>query len=79
MNLKVGDRVTAIFRKYGRHTVIGEVAEISTDEHGLPGTWVSIQVSGGDTSDKQVIWMIQNSIRVLVPIKDVKGVIENGK
>ena len=74
--LKVGQIVKAIFRKYGKHTVIGEVFEISTDEHALKGTWVSIKVTGGDTSDKQVSWMVANRINVLVPASDVLEVLQ---
>ena len=60
--LKLGNKVKALFRKYGKHTVIGEVWEISTDEHALSGTWVSIRVSGGDMSDKHVVlWPQTNS------------------
>ncbi|MBO6262020.1 MAG: hypothetical protein J6N95_05380 [Bacilli bacterium] len=73
--LKLGDKVKAIFRKYGKHIVIGEVWEISTDEHALDGTWVSIKVTGGDMSDKHVSWMVANKINVMVPISDVKEVI----
>lgn len=74
--LKLGNKVKAIFRKYGKHTVIGEVWEISTDEHALTGTWVSIRVSGGDMSDKHVAFMATNKFNVMVPIKDVLEVIE---
>ena len=69
--IKVGDRVKAVFRKYGKHIVIGDVFEISTDEHALKGTWVSIKVTGGDKNDKQVRLMIQEQINVMVPLKDV--------
>lgn len=74
--LKLGNKVKAIFRKYGKHTVIGEVWEISTDEHALSGTWVSIRVSGGDMSDKHVSWMVANIMNVMVPVSDVKEVIK---
>ena len=74
--LKLGNKVKAIFRKYGKHIVIGEVWEISTDEHALSGTWVSIRVSGGDMSDKHVAYMVANKFNVMVPIKDVLEVIE---
>lgn len=74
--LKLGNKVKAIFRKYGKHIVIGEVWEISTDEHALAGTWVSIKVTGGDMSDKHVSWMVANKMNILVPISDVKEVIE---
>lgn len=75
--LKLGDKVEAIFRKYGRHIVVGEVFEISTDEHALEGTWVSIRVSGGDMNDKHVAYMVANRFNVMVPLKDVKGILKN--
>lgn len=74
--VKNGDIVKAKFRKYGVHSIIGEVFEVSTDEHALEGTWVSIRVNGGDLKDRQVQWMIANKINCMVPIKDVVEVIE---
>ena len=73
--IRIGDKVKAKFRKYGTHIVIGEIFEISTDEHGLKGTWVSIKVTGGDMKDNRVNWMIQNRINVLVPLSDILEVI----
>lgn len=73
--LKIGDKVKAIFRKYGKHEVIGEVWEISTDEHALKGTWVSVKVTGGNLSDSLVAFHVRNSFSVLVPISDIKEVI----
>lgn len=52
--VKVGDLVKAVFLKHGEHLVIGEIFEIATNERGLKGTWVSIKITGGDESDKQV-------------------------
>ncbi|MBR0294614.1 MAG: hypothetical protein IJQ67_01755 [Bacilli bacterium] len=69
--IKVGQKVKAIFRKYGSHIVIGEAFEISTDEHALKGTWVSIKVTGGNMNDPHVIWMVSNKVSCLIPIKDV--------
>ena len=74
--IKIDDKVRAIFRKYGRHEVIGTVFEISTDEHALQGTWVSIKVTGGDVNDKQVSWMVANRINVMVPASDVVEVLQ---
>jgi len=74
--LKLNDKVKAIFRKYGRHIVVGTVFEISTDEHALKGTWVSIKVTGGNMNDPHVGWLVKNNINVLVPISDVKEVIK---
>lgn len=74
--IKINQKVKAIFRKYGSHMVIGETFEISTDEHALNGTWVSIKVTGGDMNDKQVSWMVANRVNVMVPVSDVMEVIE---
>ena len=74
--IKIDDKVRAIFRKDGRHEVIGTVCEISTDEHALEGTWVSIRVTGGNMDDKNVAYMVANRINVMVPIKDVKEVLK---
>ena len=74
--IKIDDKVRAIFRKYGRHEVIGTVFEISTDEHALEGTWVSIRVTGGNMNDKNVAYMVANRINVMVPVSDVKEVLK---
>ena len=70
-DVKVGDIVKAIFVKYGKHLVWGEVFEISTDEHALKGTWVSIRVNGGDMNDWHVKMMVEHRINVMVPMGDV--------
>ena len=41
-NYIVGDQVVVSFNKYGRHTFIGLIEEISEDYHGLEGIWISI-------------------------------------
>lgn len=69
--LKVGQKVKSKFRKYGVHSIVGEVAEVCTDEHALQGTWVSIKVTGGNLCDPHVQWLIKNKVGVLIPIKDV--------
>ena len=69
--LKVGQKVKAKFRKYGVHSIEGEVTEVCTDEHALQGTWVSIKVTSGNLCDTHVQWLIKNKVGVLVPIKDV--------
>lgn len=71
IEVKVGDKVKAKFRKYGVHSIEGEVTEVCTDEHALEGTWVSLKVTGGNLCDPHVQWLIKNRVRVLVPIKDV--------
>ena len=70
-DVKVGDIVKAIFVKYRKHLVWGEVFEISTDEHALKGTWVSIRVNGGDMNDWHVKMMVEHRINVMVPMGDV--------
>ena len=70
-DVKVGDIVKAIFVKYGKHLVWGEVFEISTDKHAPKGTWVSIRVNGGDMNDWHVKMMVEHRINVMVPKKDV--------
>lgn len=71
IEVKVGDKVKAKFRKYGVHSIEGEVTEVCTDEHTLEGTWVSLKATGGNLCDPHVQWLIKNKVRVLVPIKDV--------
>ena len=73
--LKLNDKVKAIFRKYGRHEIIGTVYEITTDENALQGTWVSIKVTDGNMNDPHVSWLVNNKVSVLVPVSDVKEVL----
>lgn len=74
--LKVGQKVKAKFRKYGVHSIVGEVTEVCTDEHALQGTWVSIKVTGGNRNDPHVSWLVANRVGVLVPLKDVGEVLQ---
>lgn len=73
--LKVGQKVKAKFRKYGVHSIVGEVTEVCTDEHALQGTWVSIKVTGGNMNDPHVSWLVTNRVGVLIPLKDVGEVL----
>lgn len=75
IDIKNGNKVKAIFRKYGNHTIIGTIFEICTNEHALEGTWVSIKVTGGNMNDPHVSWLVKNKVGVMVPIKDVKEVL----
>lgn len=75
MKTKIGDTVQAIFRKYGRHTIVGEVLGTQTDEDCLPGTWVSLRVIGGDLQDSSVQRMVAMKLAVLVPEKDVQKIL----
>ena len=74
--LMVGQKVKAKFRKYGVHSIIGEVTEVCTNEHALQGTWVSIKVTGGNMNDPHVSWLVANRVGVLIPLKDVGEVLQ---
>lgn len=74
--LKVGQKVKAKFRKYGVHSIVGEVTEVCTNEHALQGTWVSIKVTGGNMNDPHVSWLVANRVGVLIPLKDVGEVLQ---
>ena len=74
--LKVGQKVKAKFRKYGVHSIIGEVTEVCTNEHALQGTWVSIKVTGGNMNDPHVSWLVANRVGVLISLKDVGEVLQ---
>ena len=74
-DVKVGDKIKATFRKYGKHEVIGEVFDVSKDEDALPGTWVSIRVIGGDMNDSHVALMVNNKINCMMPLSDIKEVL----
>ena len=75
--IKAGDKVKAKFRKYGVHSISGDVTEVCTNEHALEGTWVSIKVTGGNLCDPHVQWLIKYKVGVLIPIKDVTAVIND--
>ena len=74
--IKIGNVVQAKFRKYGIHTIVGVVREISTNEHALPGTWASLNVIGGELTDPTVKRLVDNRFGVLVPIKDIQKVLQ---
>lgn len=67
----VGDLVIATFNKYGQHTFIGEIEEISENYHGLKGVWISILPIKEYNSDETALKMIKEKIRCIVPLKDV--------
>ena len=67
----VGDQVVATFDKYGKHTFIGEIEEISENYHGLKGVWISVLPIKEYNSDETAIRMIKEKIRCIVPLKDI--------
>ena len=72
--LKIGIKVKAILREDGKHIIVGEILNISLDNHPYQETWVSLNVSGGDVNDDQVHLMIRDNVNVTIPAVDVIGV-----
>lgn len=68
MQVKVNSKVKAIFRKYGKHELIGIVNEVRDDA-------VSIKVIGGDMKDMYINFMAKNKFNVLISPRDVKEII----
>ena len=67
----LGDVVLVTFNKYGKHTFIGEIEEISENYHGLNGVWISLLPIKEYNSDETAIRMIKDKIRCIVPLKDI--------
>ncbi len=74
--LKQGDTVNAIFRRYGNHHITGIVNEVSHNQHGLDGYWVSIKVKEFKDKQDSFYHTFKNLVdtgtyNVLCPIADV--------
>ena len=69
--LKIGIKVNAILREDGKHIIVGEILNITLDNHPYQETWVSLNVSGGDVNDDQVHLMIRDNVNVTIPAVDV--------
>ena len=69
----LGDLVVVNFNKYGTHTFIGEIEEISENCHGLQGVWISILPVKEYNSDSIAKRMISEKIRCMVPLKDIRN------
>jgi hypothetical protein len=69
--IKIGQAVKAIFRKNGRHTIVGIIFDIYEDSKSICKTWISIHVTGGDECDSHVQWMVSHRINCLVPLCDI--------
>ena len=67
----IGDRVVVTFNKYGSHTFIGEIEEISENMHELKGIWISVLPVEEYKSDNTAKRMIKEKIRCIVPLKDI--------
>ena len=72
--LKIGIKVKAVLREEGKHIIVGEIINISLDNHPYQETFVQLNVSGGDVNDDQVHLMIRDNINVTVPASDVLGI-----
>ncbi len=68
----LGDLVVVTFNKYGKHTFIGEIEEISENMHELDGVWISVLPVREFNSDETAKRMIREKIRCIVPLKDVR-------
>ena len=72
--LKIGIKVKAILREDGKHIIVGEILNITLDNHPYQETWVSLNVSGGDVNDDQVHLLIRDNVNVTIPAVDVLGI-----
>ena len=72
--LKIGIKVKTILREDGKHIIVGEILNITLDNHPYQETWVSLNVSGGDVNDDRVHLMIRDNVNVTIPAVDVLGV-----
>ena len=72
--LKIGIKVKAVLREDGKHIIVGEIVNISLDNHPYQETFVQLNVSGGDVNDDHVHLMIRDNVNVTVPASDVLGV-----
>ena len=70
----LGDLVLVTFNKYGKHTFIGEIEEISENYHGLSGIWISVLPIKDYDSDEVAKRMIEDKIRCIVPLKDIQDI-----
>lgn len=68
----IGDLVVVTFDKYGKHTFVGEVEEISENMHDLDGIWISVLPVKEFNSDATAKRMIKEKIRCIVPPKDIR-------
>ena len=78
--LTKGLTVIAVFRKSKTYHVTGTVLEIETNQHALPGTWVSIKVSKMDNADPYLAGMINaGHYNILVPLADIREIVTESR
>lgn len=79
-DLTKGLTVIAVFRKSKTYHVTGTVLEIETNQHALPGTWVSIKVSKMDNADPYLAGMINaGHYNILVPLADIREIVTESR
>ena len=67
LNLKIGDKVEALFVKHGKESKVrGFVKDITNDKYSI-GTSVSIQVTSGDEENAMVQSAIKNNVILIIP------------
>ena len=72
----VGDRVIAIFRKYGVHKFEAEITEVCENMHGLDGVWISIEpIRALDPNDEIAVRKVEMKIGMMVPLKDIRDLL----
>lgn len=71
----LGDMVLVNFNKYGKHTFIGKIEEISENMHSLDGIWISVLPIKEWNSDETSKRMIDEKIRCIVPLNCIKGIV----
>ena len=70
----VGDRVIAVFRKYGIHKYEAVITEVCENAHGLEGVWISIKpLKALDPTDTSAKMHVDMNIGMMLPLKDIKG------
>ena len=79
--LKIGDKVRAIFRKSEDNEIIGTVTEVSHNKYCLTGWWVSIKVHEFVNKKSLMAKLTtdlvnQGHYNILCPLRDVKEIIQ---
>ena len=72
----IGDRVIAIFRKYGVHKYEAEITEVCENMHGLDGVWISIKpIRAIEPSDEIAQRTVREGFGLMVPLKDIRDLL----
>ena len=74
-NIKVGDKVRAIFNKCGKHEFVGQVYETNKEHYNGKGS-LSIRVlESKDRLVKYALLMMNGNYNVIIPATDVLEVL----